>query len=537
MRQHTDNGNNNETQSDTFLDYEDEQMQEFLMAIRKIENIFCPKTYGSCNAPYKPRLMTKDELKEYNMNMSAKEVRAFLKSHCNNNNRSNLNLFQTDIKEDEAIEEFTDDDVKSLYPEQAKAFEMCIKPGNVFITGRAGTGKSKIINSYIKYAHSKKLKVVICAPTGIAALNIQGATLHRVFKAPVHTITDEKPSEKAVNTLIGTDVVIIDEISMCRVDLFEFVCKTIAKANSLRKTLIKLIVVGDFLQLPPVVTKNDKIELELYYGNIGRGYAFQSSYWEWCKFNTIILKDVIRQSNKTTCSALSYIRCGMPEAIRYFNQCVNVPYINDAIYVCARNKEAEAINLRRLSEIDSPALQYEAKTEGDVRESDKPTSETLTLKKGARVMTIINSDDYVNGEFGTVLITNNNSPNIIVSMDSGKTVCIEPYTWEVYDYAYDEKEKKINRRTIGTFTQLPIKLGYAITIHKAQGQTFEKMNLSPNCWDAGQLYVALSRIKNITNLHLTEFIQSRYLVTAKEVLDFYTNIVSVQNNTKTNEQH
>ena len=525
---------NDNKQDDKLIDWEDEQMQEFFKIIRKIERIFCPKTYGDNKELYEPRVMNDDELKEYNMGIynqgeTVADVRGMLSNMCEHNDkRSNLNMNARMTHDIQECTEFTDDDLNMLYPEQLKAFDMCIKPGNVFITGRAGTGKSKIINTYIKYAQHKRLKVALCAPTGIAALNIQGVTLHRMFKAPVHVITNEKPSIKAVDTLVGTDVLIIDEISMCRLDLFEFVCKTVIKANENRKEPVKIIVVGDFLQLPPVVPPNDKKALEIYYGAVGRGYAFQSKYWDWCKFNTIILRGVVRQSNKTTCNALSYIRCGMPEAINYFNQCVNIPYMEDAIYVCARNSEANEVNERKLAEVNSPALTYTADITGKIKESDKPTADELTLKKGARIMTIVNGPDYMNGEFGTVLIIKEDSQSIIVSMDNGQTVCIEPYTWEVYDYSYNEKENKIEREIVGTFTQLPVKLGYAITIHKSQGQTFDKMNLSPSCWDAGQLYVALSRVRDIMGLHLTERIQPRYMIAAREVIEFYNGIVRNQ---------
>lgn len=276
--------------------WENEQMQEFFNILRKIEEIFCPRTYSDRNEPYEPRVMSNEELKEYNeminreqasngsktdlsgtprsnSDIIKEDMRRFLNMAKGRSQVSNLNSFSDDADatvyelpdtygdcNDTADNNCTDIEEysKRLYPEQLKAFEACLKPGNVFITGRAGTGKSRIINTYIDYANKKNIKIALCAPTGIAALNINGVTLHRLFRAPFSVITNEKPSLKAVDTLVGIDVLIIDEISMCRMDLFNYVCKTIIKANENKKKPIKIIVVGDFLQLPPVATPADK---------------------------------------------------------------------------------------------------------------------------------------------------------------------------------------------------------------------------------------------------------------------------------------
>jgi hypothetical protein len=419
--------------------------------------------------------------------------------------------------------------------EQLEAFNALLSDDNVFITGRAGTGKSYIIQQYIKYANDNHLNIALCAPTGLAALNICGVTIHRMFNVPIGPIISypKKVTKKVMDKLKDIDRIVLDEISMCRFDVFNYIGDTIFKVNKLReqegKAPIKLAVIGDFLQLPPVITNADRNVLMQYY-NIGdNGYAFKSEYWSKFNFKTIMLMTIVRQSDLLTCKALSMVRCGMSKALSYFNakKCNN--FIDDAIYICATNKEAETFNQKKFDEIKGDISTYKAIISGTVAESDKATSDELDLKIGTRVVTLTNSLAYSNGEFG--YIVNMGTDNVTVLLDSGLKVKVEPYIWEICDYTV--KKGKLDKKVIGTFSQLPLKLGYAVTIHKSQGQTYGKANIAPKCWDKGQLYVALSRVKSIDKMHLTYPIQDAYLVTSQEVLDFYTGLVV----TKTNQEN
>jgi len=411
---------------------------------------------------------------------------------------------------------------------QFYGYNVMLSGSNVFLTGDAGTGKSYLLNRFIRHCLDNNKNIAVTAPTGIAALNINGATLHRTFKLGLNPLVTPISEIKVPGILMKIDTIIIDEISMCRIDLFEHVMKAIGKANKQRKIngkpVIQIVVCGDFFQLPPVITERDKAVLNEYYGcDIGKGYAFQSSLWNKVGFVNIVLNEVVRQHDKKFANILNGARIGIKSSIGKIRELSAKEKIENAIILTYKNKEVDDINNSELRKIKAGLRSYEADIDGEVKESDKPTLDILNLKVSARVMTLINDGGgkYKNGSLGT--ISGLTDDYIYIAMDStGEEVKISKYTWNIIKYSFEGK--KLKGDVIGTFTQFPVKLAYAITIHKSQGQTYDAVNLNPYAWECGQLYVALSRVKSIENLHLLNFLSENYLITSRLVQDFYRNL-------------
>ena len=425
---------------------------------------------------------------------------------------------------------------------QQEALEALMSGKNIFLSGEAGTGKSYVINHFLAEVEYSK-NVIVCAPTGIAALNIGGATLHRTFDIPLEPISFLKGPLKTKKAIREADIIIIDEISMCRFDCFEYVAKYIrlaekeaqqmefVNANVQRRAIQyfrpkQLIVIGDFFQLPPVITEKDRSVLENYWGKymrVGDGFAFQAPAWSTFNFTTVLLTEPIRQREDLAfVHNLNDVRKGTASSLDWFNKNAS-PERQMGIHLCPTNKAAESINALESEKLQSPSRTYHAKIKGIVNATDKPTTDTLELKEGMQVMTLINDSEnrYKNGSIGIIKKLRKNSIEVTFGeMD----VDITPHTWEVLDYdiEIDEKgESKIAKFEIGSFCQLPIRIAYALTIHKTQGQTYECANINPACFAAGQLYVALSRVKEIKNIHLISPIQPRHLICSQEVLNFY----------------
>ncbi|MBE6423024.1 ATP-dependent DNA helicase [Succinivibrio dextrinosolvens] len=424
---------------------------------------------------------------------------------------------------------------ENLTEEQKTALNILESGENVFLTGGAGTGKSYLINVFRKLNANKN--ILVTAPTGVAAQNVEGATLHRTFKIPSVMLAPREPQKntKAIMRLLSeVDILIIDEISMCRADIFTYVIRFIAHENKRREGLtrnpkapIQLIVVGDFFQLPPVITNKEREAWNELWGE-SEGFAFTSGAWKYMHIRTIELTEVIRQKNADFAHALNKIRVNDRNGIDYLNAHRRDTVDPDAIYLCCTNKAADEINYQKLMEIEGEEKDFEMTFEGDkasIKKSDYVCEEILTLKIGARVMILVNDplENYSNGSCGVVKAFT--TEGVLVKLDTGKTVEIKPYKWSINEYALCKDgsgRTTVSAEEIASYKQLPLKLGYAITIHKSQGQTYDAVNVDVrDIFANGQLYVALSRCRSIENTYFNAPITVNKLRVSPTVLQQY----------------
>lgn len=433
-------------------------------------------------------------------------------------------------------------EIRTLNDQQRFALDEMLSGANVFLTGEAGTGKSYVTRAFIELEKLMQKKILITGTTGIAAINIHGDTLHRTFGIPLHPILNPKYKGNATKAVKAADVVLIDEISMCRADVFDYVaCQLFGLENNDPKHKHRqLIVIGDFFQLPPVVKKEDADTLRQAprFERVSKFFAFESQYWADFAFHCVSLKKIMRQADPYFINLLNKARIGDTSCVKAFNDaCFNKPEIEGALTVVGTNKLVAEINALKFEELDTPLFSYGAEYTGDFRPSDCLAEETLMLKPGARVMAIANDVQhglYQNGSLGRVIDCADDY--VLVKFDNGNLVNIHSSKWTKEAYvvvdSFDENNNPVQDLTLeetGTCKQYPLRLAYAITIHKSQGQTFDKINLQPNTFDVGQLYVALSRVKTLAGLVLLTPIASRGLMCSPEVMAFYRDVVDMNN--------
>ena len=408
-----------------------------------------------------------------------------------------------------------------LTTEQQKAKDLILNGANVFLSGDAGTGKSYILKQVINTLPTNT--TVVCAPTGVAAVNIHGITIHRLLELnPDKDIINLHP-EHVPKKMEKIKTVIVDEISMCRSDLFIWLSETLKLAENKYKHSIQLVVVGDFYQLPPVLATPAEKE---YFAN-GKAYAFNTAEWKSWHFQPVVLHQVIRQTNDAFSKALTSIREGNTKYIHYLNSKSAKNPINKAITVVSTNKEANTINLKKVNSLQGNWKIYTSQVSGKINDQDKPTPDRIKLKIGALVVFTANASDntYTNGTLATV--TQLNTDYIKVKIEnSSEEISVFPFTWTIYDYRLvkENNRKKLKKVQIGEYQQLPVKLGYAITIHKSQGQTYPAANIAPAGWLEGLLYVALSRVKDINQLHLLHKIEPSMVNADPNVINFYKHL-------------
>ena len=412
---------------------------------------------------------------------------------------------------------------------------------SVFLTGKAGTGKS----TFLKYIcnHTKK-KYVVLAPTGIAAINAGGVTLHSFFKLPFRPMLPDDPDlslshgrifeffkypKEKRKIIAEVDLIIIDEISMVRADIIDCVDRILRVYSGNMRLPFggkQLLFVGDVFQLEPVVPSDQKEILSLFYAS---PFFFSARVFKDINLVPIELQKVYRQTDSVFINILDRIRNNA--ARKQELDTLNGRYFpsfepqNEDMYItlATRRDQVDFINEKKLAELPGEEYVSVGKIEGDFPESSLPTQLNLSIKEQAQVIFIDNDYErrWVNGTIGMVSGIDENG-NVYVLLESGVEHLVEPTTWRNYKYKYNEKEKRIEEEIVGTFEQLPIRLAWAITVHKSQGLTFSRVvvDLTGGVFAGGQTYVALSRCTSLEGLVLKSKISSRDIFIRKEIVEF-----------------
>ena len=438
-----------------------------------------------------------------------------------------------------------------LTTEQQFALEAMLSGQNVFLTGGAGTGKSTIINEYKK----TNSNAVYLAPTGCAASIVGGATIHSFFQLPIGAITPTnigQLSDQKKRLIENVDTIIIDEISMVRSDVFWAITHRLnSLANSHSQHLPfggkQLIVVGDFYQLPPVVATVVEDDYLTY--NLGGIYAFSTPSWNNADFLKINLRQVHRQgSDNVFTSILNSIRVGdicsklikvndvspTADSLTAINHLTSNPFNppEGSIAICATNLQVDEINYKHHRNIAGQSFYFNSIVQGTYPETDYPTSSSLELKVGSKVVLLNNLRKsafeycYTNGTFATVVGIDIIKSSVTVALPNGSNAVINTHSWDKLDYTIEidqlTQELTIEQEIVGKFTQLPIKLAYAMTIHKAQGMSLNNVHVClGGRLQLGQLYTALSRCSSLNKLTLDREINFNDVMVSPEVMNFY----------------
>ena len=433
---------------------------------------------------------------------------------------------------------------------QLELAEQYVKSTNVsvFLTGKAGTGKTTFLRNIVSTLNKRS---VVLAPTGVAAINAGGVTIHSFFQLPLcpylpdvkELVTEYQMPDKykslrkeKIKIIRTLDLVIIDEISMVRADLLDAVDMTLRRYRRSSKPFggVQLLMIGDVQQLPPVVTDEERPYIEQVYPS---PFFFHSKALQQTNYITIELTKIFRQQDKTFISLLNNIRdnhfdrATLDALNARYKPRFNPPDSEGYIRLTTHNWQANEVNQRKLGSLTSKPFELKASVEGNFPETSYPTEATMTLKKGAQVMFVkndSNSHQYYNGKLATVEGYDPEEGVAVVDKE-GNHIVVKHERWENIKYEIDESDNQIKQRIDGTFTQYPLRLAWAITVHKSQGLTFDKVIIdAASAFTYGQVYVALSRCRSLEGLVLASPISERCVFDNDDVLQFNSTFPSVE---------
>ena len=422
----------------------------------------------------------------------------------------------------------------SLSPEQQAVYDRIeTTRDNIFVTGRAGTGKSTLLN-YLSWNTSKQL--VISAPTGVAALNVGGQTIHSLFRLPIGVIADHDIDQSAeLKKLLNTiDPLVIDEVSMVNADLLDAIDRSLRQARQRKNEAfggVQVVLFGDPYQLAPVPGEGD--ERAYFADRYDSMWFFDAKVWDETDLTIYELSTIHRQHEDEFKRMLNAVRHGYvtAEIAGRLNEVGARPAPTDgAITLATTNGTVTRINATELARLPGRVLTARAEINGEFGGRAYPADEALELKVGARVMFLRNdvggeSQRWVNGSVGTVLKIDT---TVWVEID-GERHEVKPAVWEKFKYNYSPLTKSLRKDVVAEFTQFPLRLAWAVTIHKSQGKTYDRaiVDLGQRSFAPGQTYVALSRISELEGLYLTRPLRPSDIIVDENVVRFMSRTTAI----------
>lgn len=408
---------------------------------------------------------------------------------------------------------------------------------SLFLTGKAGTGKTTFLREVVRYT---KKKCIVLAPTGIAAVNAGAMTIHSFFQfglgpfvqGVIEPKSDFRINKSKLELIRHLQLLIIDEVSMVRADLMDHIDVELRRIRRNSKPFggVQLLMIGDLQQLPPIAHGGEDELLRQYYKTL---YFFSSAALKSMKYSCIELKNVYRQTDRHFIDILNHARdCTLTSQdisdlnARYVPGFSPKPQ-DGYIRLMTHNRQVDYVNETELEKLDSKPYTFVAAVTGTFPEESYPTADSLTLKKGAQVMFIKNDPErrFINGTLGEVKSIDKNSIAVRLA-ESGTVIDVEPMEWQNIRYQFDEESKEISSKQIGRFKQYPLKAAWAITVHKSQGLTFDKAIIDVHAaFSPGQAYVALSRCRTLDGLVLSSPVSASVFMRDNAV-DAYMNYIS-----------